>query len=162
MRIHLVVFTVGLIAIGALFVAEVKISDSESFLLLAALVSYCVYVMSSATLALSLTSAGKSTRAASYLFAMLPSVLLTSWMPITTSWPTDLAATIPWRIKATACVLSNVMLCYVTGLFLVWLAGVLSARGAWQRAAVFAAAIVLPIAFWVAQVEFVLHSKGLS
>jgi hypothetical protein len=160
--IHVAVFALGLIAIIALVLAAGQISDSESFLLLAALVSYTVYVISSATLALSVAGAPKWSWAGTYLVAMLPSVLLTSWLPITAAWPADLSSTVPWSVKAIASALSNAAICYGTALVLVWLAKLLARQDGWSRAALFAAAIILPVALWIAEVKVALLSKGLS
>jgi hypothetical protein len=161
--IPVAVFALGLIALIALSLAAGTVKDSESFLLLAALVAYTVYVISSTALALSITGEPKWSWAGVYLAAMLPSVLLISWQPVTAaSWPTNLPLGVPWPIKAMAAGLTNAALCYTTALLLLWIATLLAKKGGWRRVVLFATAIILPVGFWMIEVELTLLSRGLG
>jgi hypothetical protein len=159
--IQIIVLLAGISAIAAVFVVSATVRDSETSLLYAALVSYVAYVLSSAALSFSIMTRPRPTWAATYLFAMLPVVLLTSWTPITASWAFDLPTEVPRAIAAAACVISNVAFCYATALILLWLRKLSDRQSLGMQMVLAATAILMPVTFWVGQVWAGMHARGL-
>jgi hypothetical protein len=151
----------GVAAVAVVFVVSTAIRDSETSLLYAALVSYVTYVLSSAALGFSIPIRPTATWASAYLFAMLPAVLLTSWMPITASWAFDLPPNIPRSFAAVACVFSNVAFCYASAWILLWLRKISRRHSLGMQIVLTATAIAMPVAFWFGQVWTGLRAEGL-
>lgn len=146
--IQIIVLLSGISAIAAVFVVSTTIRDSETSLLYAALASYIAYALSSAALSFSITTRPRPGWAATYLFSMLPVVLLTSWMPITACWAFDLPTDVPRAIAATACVFSNVAFCYASAWVLLWLRKLSDRQSSGMQVILAAAAILMPVTFW--------------
>jgi hypothetical protein len=159
--IQVVVLSSGIAAIATVFAVSMTVRDSETSLSYGALVSYVTYALSSAILGFSIPIRPWATWPASYLFAMLPAVLLTSWMPITASWASDLPANIPRSFAAAACVISNVVFCYASAWILLWLRKISNRQSLGMQIALIATAIATPVAFWFGQVWTGLRAKGL-
>jgi hypothetical protein len=159
--VQIIVFFSGIAAVVAVFLISASGRDSETSLLYIALVSYVTYLLSSAAVSFSITTRPRKTWAATYLLAMLPVVLLTSWPPITASWTFDLPTSIPRAFVAAAGVLSNIAFCYASAWILLWLRGRSDRRSRGMQIVLTATAIVMPIAFWGGQVWTGLRAKGL-
>jgi hypothetical protein len=159
--INQIVFLLGVLLCVILVVeASGKATLSEEFLLYSAIASYGLYLLSAATLTISIANATTASSAFSYLAAMLPSVLLISWLPITVAWPQALAPGTSWAVKLIACIANDAAFCYASAWVLVWLSKRL-ARLTWLRwLTLSTTAIVLPLAFWVIQVVLVQNSRG--
>jgi hypothetical protein len=157
------VFLTGFaLGVGLAFAAR-EATDSESFLLLAASLSYSLYVLSSASIAISVNHSPSRTWALSYLVSMLPVVVLTSWLPITTApYQTMLPSGIPWTVNAVASFVTGAALCYGTAWILVWLYNLLAARPLVMRVAVIGASIFVPISLWAAEALLAFYASGLA
>jgi hypothetical protein len=155
-----IVFVVGAGAvIGVGSIAARKPTLGEDFLLYAAVISYALYFASSLSLSASI-NASRVAWVANYAAAMIPSVLLTSWPPITAAWPEALPAVVPSGAKLIGCLINNFAFCYASAWALLGVSRIV--RTAWlMRAVVSITAIILPVAFWAAQIVLVEHIRGL-
>ncbi len=148
--VEVIVFTIGISAIGALAaVIHSAQSLDESSILYAAVAIYVVYVGSSLTLASNMTATETPHWTTQYTVSMLPVALLTSWPPIAVVGLDPFPLGLPFGIRLLVDVLSSVLTAYASAWILLWLSRRLWSQHLIMRGAVCSAAVVVPVAFWL-------------